>query len=524
MDEIKLEDIKSAGNPRKDLGDLAELAESIKVHGIIVPLVLNKNKELMAGHRRVAAAKMAGLKTAPYIIKDGEDGFAVSMVENLQRKDLNPIEEAQAYQGHMKKAKVTVKGLAGAIGKTEAYVQKRLDLLKAHPDVQQALATGRIQLGHAVILGRMEEAAQLAELKGIVKEKPSVRSFAENLASSWGERARTADLSEASFDKKECATCPHNGGCQALLTETGDNTLKGVCLKPSCFQGKSKAHLEQEKKKLADKGYTVVNPDRMDSNEKVEEIHSWNKKEYEEAVKKLATEPKKYAVGVSLEDGKVEKHVYLLDKGAKVNKDNGDPQEVEKQLNMDRKERLASRVKAYKQELVVKTSMKLAATKPDTHQVKALIAYRLIGGLDGLYDWEEVDKELSVKKVFPEYEEGLPDMNKLLKLTEAQLDQVMARLVAYELGMMDSGEDLETIAKALGFDIQKHFKLDEAYLDMHTIDQLQKLAKELVVDLTGKADRAVNDKRPITKAEIVKAILDAKPKKVPKAIVDAKLE
>lgn len=508
MDEIKIEDIKSAGNPRKDLGDLTELTASIKAHGVIVPIVLNKKGELTAGHRRIAAAKAAGLKTVPYVTKDDADDFAVAMAENLHRKDLNPVEEGQAYQEHMKKAKMTVKGIAGAIGKTEAYVQKRLDLLNAIPDVQKALAEGKIMLGHAVILGRLDEDKQGEKLKGLLKDRPSVTDFAESISGGW-DRA-TKDLSDACFDKKECANCPNNGGCQAILTEAG-TTLKNSCLKPSCFDAKVKAYLENEKKKLEDKGVKIVDVEKIHiSNSAAEDIREWDTR-YKKAAADLTKHPEKYAVGLILTpNGKVSKKIYILNKGARINGDrierDSPEKEAEKQLKVDRKERLESGVRDYKHDLMVAVTRELALKVPNAHDIKALTVYQLVR--DSGYGADD-SNEKEIEKILPEFN---PDMKEILKLKEPQLDRLLVLLSPSWLGSMDE-TDLEEIANSLGFDIQKHFKMDEAYLEMHSIEQLQSLAKELGVDTEAQK-----------KTELVNAILDAKPKKVPKAIVDAKPE
>lgn len=141
----------SEGNPRKsfDEDSLKDLAESIKLYGIIQPIVLTKNDkryEIVAGERRYRAAKIAGLTEVPAIIKelDEKSKDMISMVENIQRKDLNPYEEAMAYDNIMKDYSLTQAGLSEVIGKSRTYIANMVRLLSLDNLTIKELEEGNI--------------------------------------------------------------------------------------------------------------------------------------------------------------------------------------------------------------------------------------------------------------------------------------------------------------------------------------------------------------------------------------------
>jgi ParB family chromosome partitioning protein len=142
--------------PRKDFSDekLVELADSIKAHGIIQPLVVrevNGKYQLIAGERRLRAAKMVGLTTVPIIIREisEQSMMEIALVENLQREDLNPIEEAEAYKRLMGEFHLTQDDIAQKVGKSRPAIANTLRLLNLPLEVQVELASGTLTMGHA---------------------------------------------------------------------------------------------------------------------------------------------------------------------------------------------------------------------------------------------------------------------------------------------------------------------------------------------------------------------------------------
>ena len=165
--------------------DLVELAASIQEHGIIQPLVVNRVSEgyqLIAGERRWRAARLAGLDTVPVVVKDvaPSEMLELALVENLQRSDLNALEEAIAYRQLTEEFGLTQEQVARRVGKSRVAVANTLRLLKAARGVQQALLEGQISEGHArALLGLERAQAQEAALKTVVKRGLNVRQAEE---------------------------------------------------------------------------------------------------------------------------------------------------------------------------------------------------------------------------------------------------------------------------------------------------------------------------------------------------------
>lgn len=168
-----------------DPASLEELAQSIKSHGLAQPLLVTETGtpgeyELVAGERRLRAAKLAGLLTIPCTVKklSNRERFEVALIENIQRQDLNALEEAVALDGLMKEYDLTQEEVASAIGKSRSAVANVLRFLRLHENVQGALRVGIITEGHAKCLaGVAEHSEQLRLLEKIIHEKLTVRDL-----------------------------------------------------------------------------------------------------------------------------------------------------------------------------------------------------------------------------------------------------------------------------------------------------------------------------------------------------------
>jgi ParB family chromosome partitioning protein len=169
--------------PRKNMVDasLQELSESIKEQGIMQPLLVRSiasgKYEIIAGERRFRAASMAGLKEVPVLIKDANDQAAAAMalIENMQREDLNALEEANGLARLIEEFGYTHDKAAQAVGKSRSAVSNLLRLMQLAKPVQQMLAKGDIDMGHARALLPLEAAAQVSLAQKIVIQKLSVR-------------------------------------------------------------------------------------------------------------------------------------------------------------------------------------------------------------------------------------------------------------------------------------------------------------------------------------------------------------
>lgn len=169
--------------PRKFFNEeaLQELSDSIKQHGIVQPLVVAKQKdyyEIIAGERRWRAAKMAGLKEVPVVIKDysPQEVMEVALIENIQREDLNPVEEARAYQNLIKEYDLKQEEVADRVSKSRSAITNSLRLLKLNDQVLNMLVEETISSGHArTLLALDDPEQQLSVAEKIVKDRLSVR-------------------------------------------------------------------------------------------------------------------------------------------------------------------------------------------------------------------------------------------------------------------------------------------------------------------------------------------------------------
>jgi len=175
--------------PRRDIDPekLQELADSIKAQGIIQPVVVRKldieKYEIVAGERRWRAAQLAGLQQVPVVIREIDDQatMAIALIENIQREDLNPLEEAEALRRLLDEFGLTHLQIAEAVGKSRATVTNLLRLIDLHPDVKKLLIAKQIEMGHARALLSLDPAKQVLIANKIAKEGLTVRD-AERLA------------------------------------------------------------------------------------------------------------------------------------------------------------------------------------------------------------------------------------------------------------------------------------------------------------------------------------------------------
>lgn len=187
--EIKISEIRSNPyQPRKifDEEALNELASSIKEHGIVQPIIVKKSikgYELVAGERRTKAAKIAGLETVPAIVKDFDDEqmMEIALIENIQRENLNPIEEAMAYDSILRSSNITQDELAKKFGKSRSYITNSLGLLRLPDDTKKYVEDNKLSMSHARALSKLEDNDQINRLANkIVNENLNVRTI-ENI-------------------------------------------------------------------------------------------------------------------------------------------------------------------------------------------------------------------------------------------------------------------------------------------------------------------------------------------------------
>lgn len=209
----------NAGQPRKDFDQekLQELADSIRQHGVVQPILLRQNGEryvIVAGERRFRAARLAGLDQVPAIVKDLDETqvMEVALIENLQREDLNPIEEAAAIRFLMQQHDLTQEEVSKRLSKSRPAIANSLRLLTLPEPVQAYLRNGKLQAGHArALAGLQDPEAQAVLADKIVGEGLSVRA-AESLAREQGQKPPRQK-------KEPPATDPDLAAAEASLRE-----------------------------------------------------------------------------------------------------------------------------------------------------------------------------------------------------------------------------------------------------------------------------------------------------------------
>lgn len=263
---LALADIRPSDfNPRKhfDEESLGELADSIRQQGVLQPIgvrhIADTNLfEIVFGERRYRASVMAGMDKIPAAVLDITDDAAVEMAvtENLQRKDVTPMEEARAYQKLLEGGRYDVQSLAMQFGKSEDYIRTRLKFTTLIPEIAELLETDELSVSVASEICRYGEDIQQEVYDRHLKEGVygSWRGLKASEVARNIERDFTTDLRHYLFDKTPCATCPFNTNNMSLFHEEGC----GNCAKRSCLEEKNVSFLVEKAMKVMERQPTVV--------------------------------------------------------------------------------------------------------------------------------------------------------------------------------------------------------------------------------------------------------------------------
>lgn len=474
METKKLSDIKVVANGRTDYGDIVELAESIREKGIIVPLIVAKDGTLIAGHRRYKAAKSIGLEEVPVIVHTGSalDAAHVQIIENLHRKDLSAIEEGKAFQAYIEANKCSALQLAQRINKKHTYVEKRMKLLNAVPEVKKALEEKKIEIGHALLISQLKENQQKDALKETLDRDLTVQNLSDQLR--W--------ISGLDFENMEFREDSISG--QKTLLDSVGEEMRPLHQEASfhihkAFSAEAAKYLGARRDELSKKGITVFSSrDKLlEKHPKAQQCSSWETG-YAQIVKSLPNS-KAYAVVVDLSHQGISKVVYRLEpkeekKEAKKSSAASDDEEASKMLNENRREKLKRRLEEYSRTFVIEKSRELM--KPG--KVATCLAIHEIMESNPTNEFVDEAEGALQGKFLPE---------ELLKHQPANLDKAIMHLAKITFSRLDEDE-LIVMAKATGFEWKKHFVMDEAFLNLYSKEQMFSLAKELGIKLEdGKA-------------------------------------
>ena len=197
--ELNLDELRpNPYQPRINFNEdaLKDLAASIKENGVFQPIIVKKSikgYEIVAGERRVRASRMAGLKTIPAIIRGFTDDqmMSIALLENLQRENLNIIEEAKAYKLMLERMGLTQEELAVKVGKSRSHITNILGILRLPDEVQSLLKYGKLSMGHARVLSKLEDNSKIAMLANkVVDEDLSVRDLERMIDSSFERKVK----------------------------------------------------------------------------------------------------------------------------------------------------------------------------------------------------------------------------------------------------------------------------------------------------------------------------------------------
>ncbi len=263
----------SKTNPRKhfDENALRELSQSIKEHGILQPVLVRpmndkeegfEQFELVCGERRYRAALLAGVEDIPVNIRvlTDDEAFELQIVENLERKDVHPLDEADAFKKMLDSGKYTIADIAAKMAKAESFIAQRLKLVDLIDDIRADFIAGHLGVGHAILIARCDEFKQL----DIYKEAQPYREGVPEYGT-ISELKETIEedsylLTEAKFDTTDdkllsdtcaCTVCPKRSGANPVLFE---DMAEDRCFDKSCFDNKNDAFIEKEVAKIISEG------------------------------------------------------------------------------------------------------------------------------------------------------------------------------------------------------------------------------------------------------------------------------
>lgn len=270
---------KSPTNPRKQLGDLSSLIESVKVHGVIEPIIARKldgesgddSIEIIAGERRWTAATQAGRETVPVLLRElsDDDALDVQLAENIDRADLSPLEEAEAFQLRLDRGQ-TVQHVADRIGRAPSYVAQRLKLLGLHKDVRKAFDEQLLTLALALVIARLPESLQPKALEITGARDPWERPLTADKAAEEIAKTLLLRLDGDGFDTTDQKLVPKAGACSDCPKRTGqqrelfpDAASDDLCLDPVCFRAKLDAVYKLRVKAAKEAGQDVLDPKKL---------------------------------------------------------------------------------------------------------------------------------------------------------------------------------------------------------------------------------------------------------------------
>lgn len=442
-------------NPRKefDTDSINELAASIKENGVLQPILLRPKGdkfELVCGERRLRASKIAGKEDIPVVIRTLTDDQALELqiIENLQRKDVHPLEEAFAYKNLISIKKMTPEEISKRVGKTKTYITQRLKLNDIIKQFQEAFYKGQMDLMDAMKLCKLSEADQKELWDDEFKDVKNTFSISD-----WDIKKFLGDLTTAPFNiddpdlKKEmgpCSTCRHNtASATSLFPETES---KAKCMNVACFKQKSTVGFEKElKASLADPLIQLISKDSYNNDSKIcaKLIKEGHKVLKSSAQYEIQDEPEFYSLQEFFEDNEDD---YLNKEAARADwEKEGHQKDYDKELK-EYNEKIASGkfIKAYiidGHDAGKYVYIKLkAAVKGVSGESQKKVKENVASGkvtkaeidteVNRIREREKRTKELDIEKISAEFSDLLEKTSdKIQKSKEMALPEVKAAII-----------------------------------------------------------------------------------------------
>lgn len=497
MQEIPIKQVKESGKNYRRIFEkkaMAELTESVAARGVLQPILVRpvgKSFEVVAGHRRLRAAIAAKLKTIPAIAKkmDEAEALELQLIENGQREDPNPIEEAQGYDRLIRLGKYTKETLAEKLNCAPIHILKRIKLLDLPPEIKKLLAIGELGIGHGLLLTRLRHKHEkLDMLKAIRARNMSIKEVAEEMHNI------NRTMAKAVFDITECKACHFLSSNQAELFV--ELKKSDQCTDGTCYTKKTHAHYKVTLKAKKAEGFQVFEDEKtidamLNDGKKTVEIkptganQGWNyhiPKRYKNKCMKckdshawyLYIHTRQWNNVKVVSFGEICLNTACLNKMNKLNQPSSGKAEpnVHNQHFKGRECRdrfLLSQVPG--QEMAVPTLS------------KRLTIYHLCKEGMGLEFLNEEARTILKVSEGDIYLPGQEIYNKILNIPDEQLDEAL-KLILHAKAAADTSTDvLLMMAPEAGIDVGAEFKIDEAWLKTKTKPQLVMLNSELGLGL-----------------------------------------
>jgi ParB family chromosome partitioning protein len=469
IQDIPLAKIReSKTNPRKqwDESKLAELAENIRQHGVLQPILVRPlpegeagTYELVAGARRFRASKLAKRESVPATVRELTDAQALELqvIENVQRVDVHPLDEAQGYAAliQLQPETYTVETIASRVGRSAAYVSGRLRLIQLVPEAKQAFYEEKLSVAHAFEVARLQPNDQRRALQecfphhrnagAVLKDKTAEVVTTVRELRGWIAREIHLDLTNAPFDPQDEKLLPSAGACSRCPKQTGSNPLlfpeipskSSICTDRECYRAKVQALVQIHVKPLEAKGEKPL---------RVSQAPAWQgnghtkdvlfEGQYRRAKSKGECPNTKAAV---LIDGKGAGSIFYLCQAEKCDVHNRVTryQPTPKEQVQRKKEALAERVEKLSRVRILEAIRKKLPdvhSRPDLEMV-ALDYFRRLGHdnhrrLSKLYAWEEKKSKASWGAQVVDYEKIAAAAVQAMKAADVNRFLVVCALVS----------------------------------------------------------------------------------------------